>query len=34
VIEHVFADDALRTIEEFRGQLHSALFDRRRLDLH
>jgi hypothetical protein len=34
VVEHVFAEDALRTLEEFRFQLHSAVFDQRRLDLH
>jgi hypothetical protein len=33
VVDHVFADDALRTIEEFRAELHSARFDERRLDL-
>ena len=31
VVEHVFAADALRTIEEFRAELHSASFDARRL---
>ena len=31
VIEHVFAADTLRTIEEFRVELHSASFDARRL---
>ena len=34
VVEHVFAEDALRALEEFRLQLHSAVFDERRLDLH
>jgi hypothetical protein len=34
VVEHVFAEDALRTIEEFRLELHSARFDERRLHLH
>ncbi len=33
VIEHVFADDALRTLEEFAAELWSASFDARRLDL-
>jgi hypothetical protein len=33
VVEHVFADDALRTIEEFRSELYSAGFDERRLQL-
>jgi len=33
VVEHVFAEDALRTLEEFRLQLHSAVFDERRLEL-
>jgi hypothetical protein len=31
VVEHVFAEDALRTIEEFRAELYSASFDGRRL---
>jgi hypothetical protein len=31
VVEHVFADDALRTIAEFRSELYSASFDDRRL---
>jgi hypothetical protein len=34
VVDHVFADDALRTLEEFRLELHSARFDERRLGLH
>ena len=34
VLRHVFADDAARTLEEFRAELHSAEFDLRRLDLH
>jgi hypothetical protein len=34
VVEHVFADDALRTVEEFRAELYSAGFDARRLLLH
>jgi hypothetical protein len=33
VVDHVFAEDALRTIDEFRVELHSACFDERRLDL-
>ncbi len=33
VVEHVFGDDALRTIEDFRAELHSAYFDERRLAL-
>jgi hypothetical protein len=33
VVEHVFADDALRTITEFRTELYSASFDARRLSL-
>ena len=33
VVEHVFADDALRTIERFRDELYSAGFDSRRLQL-
>lgn len=33
VVEHVFADDALRTIERFRDELYSAGFDARRLQL-
>jgi hypothetical protein len=33
VVHHVFPDDALRTIEEFRTELDSARFDERRLDL-
>jgi len=33
VVEHVFADDALRTVEEFRAELYSASFDARRLSL-
>jgi len=31
VVEHVFADDALRTIAEFQAELYSASFDDRRL---
>jgi hypothetical protein len=33
VVEHVFAQDALRTIAEFRAELYSAGFDDRRLFL-
>ena len=33
VVEHVFAADALRTIDEFRAELYSARFDARRLTL-
>jgi hypothetical protein len=33
VVEHVFAEDALRTIAEFRAELYSASFDDRRLSL-
>jgi hypothetical protein len=33
VVEHTFAADALRAIEEFRTQLESAHFDEKRLDL-
>jgi hypothetical protein len=33
VLEHVFAGDALRTLEEFRSELYSASFDVRRLSL-
>jgi hypothetical protein len=31
VVEHVFPDDALRTIDEFRAELGSASFDEKRL---
>jgi hypothetical protein len=31
VVEHLFAEDALRTIEEFRAELHSSSFDGRRM---
>jgi hypothetical protein len=31
VVGHVFAEDALRTVEEFRAELYSASFDARRL---
>ena len=33
VVEHVFAEDAPRTLEEFRAELDSSRFDERRLDL-
>jgi hypothetical protein len=33
VVDHVFERDALRAIDEFRAELHSARFDERRLDL-
>ena len=33
VVEHVFEADAERALEEFRGELHSAAFDTRRLSL-
>jgi hypothetical protein len=33
VVEHVFGDDADRTLEEFRAELYSASFDARRLRL-
>jgi hypothetical protein len=33
VVEHVFARDALRTLDDFRHELYSARFDARRLDL-
>jgi hypothetical protein len=33
VVEHVFADDSLRTLEEFRAELWSSGFDERRLTL-
>jgi hypothetical protein len=33
VIQHVFAGDAARTLEEFRQELYSARFDARRLAL-
>ena len=34
VVEHVFHDDALRTVAEFRAELDSSAFDARRLELH
>ena len=33
VVDHVFSDDVLRTLEEFRAELYSASFDTRRLGL-
>ncbi|SRR6266545_5621168 len=33
VVEHVFGDDVSLTVEEFAAELHSAVFDRRRLEL-
>ena len=33
VVDHVFGEDALRAIDEFRAELDSARFDERRLDL-
>jgi hypothetical protein len=33
VVPHVFEHDALRTLDEFRGDLYSGAFDTRRLDL-
>lgn len=33
VVEHLFADDAWRTLDEFRAELWSASFDARRLAL-
>lgn len=33
VVDHVFAPDALRSVEEFRAELDSARFDERRIDL-
>jgi hypothetical protein len=33
VVDHVFAADALRAVEEFRAELSSARFDEKRLDL-
>jgi len=33
VVEHVFQRDALRAIDSFRAELHSARFDEMRLDL-
>jgi hypothetical protein len=33
VVAHVFAADALKTVDAFHDQLHSAVFDERRLEL-
>jgi hypothetical protein len=33
VVEHVFDDDRLGTIEQFRAELGSATFDTKRLEL-
>jgi hypothetical protein len=33
VVEHIFRDDALRTLDEFHAELNSAAFDERRLSL-
>jgi len=33
IVDHVFGDDAERTVDEFRAELHSASFDARRLSL-
>jgi hypothetical protein len=33
VVEHVFAEDLARTVEEFRAELYSTSFDSRRLSL-
>ena len=33
VVEHVFSEDVLRTVDEFRAELYSASFDSRRLAL-
>ena len=33
VVEHVFAEDVARTVEEFRADLYSARFDARRIGL-
>ena len=33
VVEHVFSDDLVRTLEEFRAELYSGTFDTRRLGL-
>ena len=34
VVDHVFADDALRTVAAFRSELESSRFDERRLHLN
>ena len=33
VVDHVFSDDVLRTLEAFRAELYSSMFDTRRIDL-
>ena len=33
VVEHIFRDDALRTLDEFHAELNSGAFDERRLSL-
>jgi hypothetical protein len=33
VVEHVFSDDAVGTLEAFRAELYSSTFDARRLTL-
>jgi hypothetical protein len=33
VVDHVFEEDALRAIDEFRAELESSRFDERRIDL-
>jgi hypothetical protein len=33
VVAHVFAEDALRTLDAFCAELYSSCFDARRLDL-
>jgi hypothetical protein len=33
VVDHVFPDDALRALDEFRSELLSARFDERRIHL-
>ena len=34
VVDHVFLDDALRTVDAFRSELDSSRFDERRLHLN
>jgi hypothetical protein len=33
VVEHVFLEDAVSTVDEFRAELYSARFDLRRMGL-
>ena len=33
VVDHVFGDDVLRTLDAFRTELYSSVFDTRRIDL-